>query len=181
MREREVVRTVSLGIRKWVLCSLAVIGAATGCHEDPNKTKIMYMPDMVDGPMTRPQRTYIDPPDHAVARSAFLYPDTAEEAEKLLKNPYAKHPAKSWFLERGAEMYGIYCAPCHGAKGRGNGAVTDVFPKPPDLTAAVYRDRKDGFFFHRITFGYGLMPGYGHATDRDERWNIILYLRSLQD
>lgn len=145
---------------------------------DPKVPKVQYVPDMADAPTMKAQENYLDPPEHSVANNAVLYPKTAEEAEKVLKNPY---PATIEVVEAGKKMYGIYCVPCHGTDAKGVGSITDVYMPAPDLTAKAYIDRGDGFFFHRITFGaQAIMPGYGHATTVHERWQIIHYLRTLQ-
>ena len=155
--------------------ALVVAGFATGC--DRTIPKIQYVPDMADAPVLKAQRNFIEPPEHAVATNAVLYPKTVEEAEATLKNPL---PQDDRVLQLGERMFSTYCVPCHGAAAKGDGPITDVYPKPPDITSDVYQKRGDGFFFYRITFGANIMPGYGHATLPHERWAIVHYLRKLQ-
>ncbi len=151
---------------------------SAGCHRDGNTTKLQWMPDMADSPTVKPQEAYIDPPDHSVSTQAILYPATAEESEKLLQNPY---PASADMIAKGKTMYDTYCTVCHGPDAKGDGQITDLFPRPPDLTIDVYNKRGDGYFFHRITFGgVALMPAYGYAITPSERWQIVHYLRTLQ-
>jgi mono/diheme cytochrome c family protein len=155
--------------------ALVVAGFATGC--DRTIPKIQYVPDMADAPVLKAQRNFIEPPEHAVATNAVLYPKTIEEAEATLKNPL---PQDDRVLQLGERMFSTYCFPCHGAAAKGDGPITDVYPKPPDITSDVYQKHGDGFFFYRITFGGNIMPGYGHATLPHERWAIVHYLRKLQ-
>jgi mono/diheme cytochrome c family protein len=169
--------TKTLGLA--LLCQLVV--AACSC--DPNETKYQYMPDMVDGPQVKAQRSYIDPPEHAVARNAILYPNTVEEAEAQLTSPYPQ-PASAHVLEEGKKFFNIYCSVCHGESGKG-GLDTPLkgstFPPAPDLTSEMYTKRGDGFFFYSITNGSAIMPPYGDKISPEERWEITHYLRTLQN
>lgn len=148
-------------------------------NKTTNQTKLQYMPDMADAPTVKAQESYIDPPDYSVSTNAILYPDTPEESEKLLQNPYAKANPET-YMEDGKMLFETFCAVCHGPGAKGDGNIQDLFPTPPDLTTETYKNRGDGFFFHRITFGSAIMPSHGHAISQHERWQIILYLRSLQ-
>ncbi len=158
------------------LVLLLLLGA---CTQDGNQTKLQYMPDMADAPTVKPQLDYLEPPVGAVARDAILYPPTVEEAEKILQNPLGQVSPESPHFLNGKRLYEIQCTPCHGSSLKGDGSVTDMFPRPPDLTSGAYADRKPGFFFYRITFGSAIMPGYGHALDPKEIWEITSYVTSL--
>ena len=143
------------------------------CTQKTSKqTKLQYMPDMADAPTVKAQEDYLDPPAHSVARGSIRYADTAETSTLTAKG-------KPNFAQ-GKQLYETFCLVCHGTQGKGNGTIIDDFPRPPDITAQVYKERSDGFLFHRITFGTAIMPSYGHATSRAERWQIVYYLRSLQ-
>ena len=147
-------------------------------QDDEVQTKLQYMPDMADAPTVKAQEDYLNPPDGAVAVNAILYPATAEESETVLRNPFRPNPQD---LEAGKELFATFCVPCHGATGKGNGTVIEKgFPNPPDITGPDYAKREDGYFFHKITFGGAMMSGYGHAISPQERWQIVLYLKSLQ-
>ena len=169
MRSRHI---IGLGL---ILLSL------TSCKwGDPSKTKLQYMPDMADAPVVKAQREYLDPPVGSVANNAILYPKTPEEAETLLINPFTGRWDEDKHKEKGKQLFGIYCAVCHGQAANGQGNISDKFPPASDLTLDLYKNRKDGFFFHRITFGSAIMPSYGHSISPHERWQIILHLRDLQ-
>jgi mono/diheme cytochrome c family protein len=180
-----------------VVTTLALAGLVTSCMKsgnpvehtgvtgaiakliggDPTQTKVQYVPDMADSPTMKPQESFLEPPEGAVASNAVLYPKTIEEAEANLKNPL---PNDQQVVALGEKMFNTYCIPCHGAAAKGDGSITDVYPKPPDITTEMYQKKGDGFFFYRITFGANIMPGYGHATAPHERWAIVHYLRKLQ-
>ena len=135
----------------------------------------------------KPHRNYLDPPPNSIAYNAVIYPKTAEETEKNFKNPLmgSRSYQKSSFtfkknILEGKDLFGDFCYPCHGLKGVGDGPVVGKYPRPPDITKSPYTERGDGFFFYIITFGRSIMPAYGHAISYQERWQIILYLRTLQ-
>jgi mono/diheme cytochrome c family protein len=152
-------------------------GSLTGCRYDGTGTKMQWAPDMADSPANKAQRSYLDPPEGAVAMNALLYPKTPEEAEVQYTMPeaLANDPRG---LEKGKQLFNTFCIPCHGADAKGGHLNPAI--QPPDLTHPSYVARKDGFFFYRITFGANVMPGYGYAISTWERWFIIRYLRTLQ-
>jgi mono/diheme cytochrome c family protein len=100
-----------------------------------------------------------------------------EEAAKI-SNPV---PATAKSIENGKRFFQIYCAVCHGTDGKGMGPVASKFVPPPDITQAFFRARTDGFLYETIRRGGPLMPGQGEALSSKERWDIVNYLRSLQE
>lgn len=91
-------------------------------------------------------------------------------------------------LNRGRERFGIYCAPCHGDDGYGNGsinarAIEKAEPKwvpAANLHTDAVRGRADGHLFNTITNGIRNMAGYGSQISPADRWAIVAYLRALQ-
>lgn len=84
-------------------------------------------------------------------------------------------------LRRGRERYGIYCAPCHGAAGDGDGMVAERgFPHPPSYHEPRLRQAPDRHFFDVISAGYGAMYPYGDRVAAPDRWAIVAYIRALQ-
>jgi mono/diheme cytochrome c family protein len=142
---------------------------------------MQYFPDMADSPAFKTQGNYIDPPEGSISRTAILYPDTVEEAEKVLKNPFRGTPNEGEHLANGQHLFETYCAICHGPNGDGSGNISDVFPRPPDLRADLYKTKQDGFYFYRMTFGSSVMPSYGDKITASERWDINLYITHLQN
>jgi mono/diheme cytochrome c family protein len=85
-------------------------------------------------------------------------------------------------LARGEERYGIFCLPCHGPTGAGDGLVVQHgFPEPPPLTIERLRDAPVGRLFQVITAGIGPMPPYGPMIPPRDRGAITAYLRALQE
>lgn len=88
----------------------------------------------------------------------------------------------SAMLARGHERFDIYCAPCHGKLGDGNGITKKVGDMP---AVANLHDRRivelaDGDIFNTITRGKGLMGAYGPMVPVEDRWAIVAYTRALQ-
>jgi mono/diheme cytochrome c family protein len=84
-------------------------------------------------------------------------------------------------LERGRQRYGIYCQPCHDARGDGKGILFERGNVP---TASFHQDKilkyPDGQIFDVITNGTGLMSGYRWPIPPADRWAIIGYVRELE-
>lgn len=84
-------------------------------------------------------------------------------------------------LLRGRQRFDIYCAPCHGLSGDGNGYITARgFPHPPSYHTDRLRAAPDSYFFAVITQGYGDMYSYADRVAPDDRRAIIAYIRALQ-
>lgn len=161
------------------MLSFLVFAGLTACKDDPSISKMQYVPDMADAPTVKAQESFLEPPEGSISLNTAIYPDTVEEAEKSLFMP-AELQQDSQAEVAGEHLWDTYCVVCHGPTGHGDGSVTDLFPRPPDLTLPVYQERTDGFFFYRITFGSAIMPSYGDKIDIAERWQIVKYLRKLQ-
>ena len=91
-------------------------------------------------------------------------------------------PVTGPLLQRGRERFNIYCTPCHGALGDGNGITKKIGVMP---TVANLQDKRivemaDGEIFNTITFGKGLMGAHGPMVPLADRWAVIAYLRALQ-
>ncbi len=84
-------------------------------------------------------------------------------------------------LTRGGQRYDIFCAPCHGRTGDGDGMIVQRgFPHPPSFNADRLRQAKAGHFYDVITNGYGVMYSYGDRVASADRWAVIAYIRALQ-
>lgn len=84
-------------------------------------------------------------------------------------------------VQRGAEVYSVFCAACHGAGGAGDGPVAKRgFPPPPPLTTGKSAQMKDGQVFHILSYGQGSMAPMAAQLARERRWDVINYVRSIQ-
>src|SRR5208282_4579424 len=91
-------------------------------------------------------------------------------------------PVTGELLQRGRERFDIYCAPCHGKLGDGNGITKKlgVMPAVANLHDRRIVDMPDGEIFHTITLGKSTMSAYGPLVPVQDRWAMIAYLRALQ-
>jgi len=86
-------------------------------------------------------------------------------------------------LERGQDRYEIFCAPCHGKTGAGNGIIMrGNYGYPPASSYHIdrLRDASDGYLYDVISNGVRNMPAYGHQVSVRDRWAIVTYIRALQ-
>lgn len=87
-------------------------------------------------------------------------------------------------IAEGQRLFTNMCAICHGASGNGQGTIVangKYKAVPPSYFAEGYIDMPDGKMFHSITYGKNAMGSYAYALNKKERWQIILYINSLQD
>ncbi len=90
------------------------------------------------------------------------------------------------FARRGQERYEIYCSPCHGFDGRGEGVVpTRIKAQGGNWAARNLTEPKttlmpNGQIFNTISNGYNTMMGYANQIPHADRWAIVLYVRALQ-
>ena len=90
-------------------------------------------------------------------------------------------PVTAATLARGQERFGIFCAPCHGPLGDGDGLVARRgFPNPPSYHSDRLRNAPDSHLFAVITHGYGAMYPYANRVPPADRWAIVAYIRALQ-
>ena len=84
-------------------------------------------------------------------------------------------------LDRGRDRFNIFCAPCHGLAGDGDGVIVQRgFQPPPSYHIDRLRNAPIGHFFNVITNGLGAMYPYGYRVLPRDRWAIIAYIRALQ-
>ncbi len=93
-----------------------------------------------------------------------------------LVNPVARTSAS---INRGQELYRIYCVPCHGPAGQGDGPIVAKFIRPPSLTAPQAKAYTDGYLYALLSSGRGLMPPYGDKIRGEDRWDVVNYLRAV--
>ena len=90
-------------------------------------------------------------------------------------------PVTQEVITRGKVRYEIYCAPCHGEGGAGNGMIIQRgFSKPPDYVEQRLVDAPVGHLYDVITNGYGSMYSYASRVSPRDRWAITAYIRVLQ-
>jgi mono/diheme cytochrome c family protein len=102
---------------------------------------------------------------------------TADES-KATSPPFALTPQA---LDRGQERFNIYCSPCHGRLGYGDGMVVQRgFLAPPSYHIDRLRQAPVGHFYDVMTNGFGAMPSYADKVAPQDRWAVAAYIRALQ-
>jgi high-affinity iron transporter len=85
--------------------------------------------------------------------------------------------------DRGRVLFLDNCSPCHGAEADGHGpASVGLSPPPANLAGSdVVPSHSDAYLFYRISVGKRgtAMPSFQHSLSEDERWQLVVYLRSL--
>lgn len=91
------------------------------------------------------------------------------------------YPVTEAMVKRGQDRFNIYCSPCHGRTGRGDGMIVRRgFHKPPSYFEARLMNAPVGHFFDVITNGFGAMQDYKAQVAVRDRWAIAAYIRALQ-
>ena len=84
-------------------------------------------------------------------------------------------------LERGQAQYQVFCAPCHGRTGRGDGMIVQRgFKRPSSYHVDRLRQMPIGYFYDVVTNGFGAMSDYSAQVPPADRWAIAAYVRTLQ-
>jgi mono/diheme cytochrome c family protein len=90
-------------------------------------------------------------------------------------------PITAEVMQRGHSRYDIFCSPCHGFDGTGNGMIVQRgYTPPPSLADDRLRAAAPGHFVDVMTTGTGSMPSYAAQVDPVDRWAIAAYVRALQ-
>ena len=105
----------------------------------------------------------------------------AGEQVYLPSHYYNDEDIKKNNVSEGKRLYTIFFAHCHGKKGNGDGKVITVggYPAAPPAYNTL-KDRKPGSVFHTITHGKNAMGPHGSQLNKDERWKVTMYVRTLQ-
>jgi len=118
-------------------------------------------------PMAFPKRSV------PVPGTATMHVADQDAATKLV-NPI-QPTAES--VTKGRQLFMIYCTPCHGTSGTGNGTVGEkLILRPFDLTSDMVQTLPDGFIFGYLTFGGAVMPSYANDLSPTERWHVINFV-----
>jgi mono/diheme cytochrome c family protein len=103
--------------------------------------------------------------------------DSLELASRKLKNPL---DSTVQVIAEGKVLYETYCQHCHGAKGAGDGKVSEKYNGIANLNGDAIKNVSEGHIFHVITNGKGLMWAHGSQITVEERWKISKYVKVLQ-
>jgi mono/diheme cytochrome c family protein len=171
---------------------LASVLAFSSCHIDKSKPNFELIQDMMESPAIKAQEYDATSPNHSGMRvppegtqpQGFVpYKYAADlEGAKGNKNPFAGQLDED-ALKVGVKYYTIHCTLCHGANGEGGEKSSigeKMALKPPALTSNKIKGWTDGQIYHVITVGQGMMGPYAAHIPEKYRWQVVNYIRSLQ-
>lgn len=146
------------------LLAVLLAGCDQNMEEQPAGRSYSALPQLGSGEM----RT---PPPGTVGQDDAAREQAAQQKPQLT----------SALLARGQDRFNIYCSPCHGRTGQGNGRIVQRgMPHPTSYHDPRLRAADDQHFFDVITHGYGAMYSYAMRVSPQDRWAIVAYIRALQ-
>ena len=164
-----------------VLCVVALC-ATTGCgirkamYDQPKVRTLAESEFFEDGSSARALV------ENTIAQG-FLYEDAHLYDGKVDGKPAEifPFPVTKEVVKRGQSRFNVYCMPCHGVVGAGDGMVVQRgFKVPPSYHIDRLRQAPPGYFFEVITRGFGTMNSYAAQVKAEDRWAIVAYIRALQ-
>jgi mono/diheme cytochrome c family protein len=179
----------------WIPIALAV-RARTVKKTEP---RVHIIPDMDNQPKVKAQSRFIlfadrrgmrPPVEGTVARGSVIGSPAVEHG-KSTDGAWigaVPVPVNLTLLERGRQRYDIYCSPCHGLSGYGDGMVArradqlqeGTWTPPTSFHTDLVRTRPPGHLFNTISNGIRNMPSYGSQISVADRWAIVAYVAALQ-
>jgi len=175
---------------KGLLIFVFVVVGIQSCA-DSSKPNYQYFPNMYE-PVG--YETYADtdafangieaqiPVEGSVARGwqPYDYPDTNEGYEAAKVELVSPLISSEDHLANGKELYGIYCAVCHGTKGDGQGIL---MTREKFLGVPSYADREitPGSIYHVLMYGKNAMGSHAGQVNAEERWQIAQHVMELRN
>jgi len=186
------------------------LATLSSCVSDENSPGVEYMPDMYRSPAIEAYVDYGQDPfyvgdslvraqngtmsarkpvegtvpfsENGTGWVGFPYPydDTPEGydlAGAELKNPVA---LTAEVYNEGARLFDVFCTHCHGAEGKGDGKIVTNGNFPPVPAYDGIEGLNEGKMFHTLTYGKGNMGSHASQLDKEERWKVIWFVKSLQ-
>ncbi len=152
-----------------------------------------YFPDMfyseayetyTPNPNFKDDKTMLEPVEGTVPQGMMPFGYTLDDEDRVrageeLSNPYSN---EEFVIEKGKDLYRVFCANCHGESGKGDGYLYTsgkYIVVPRTLVGETARNLKDGEIYHSITLGFGSMGAHGAMIKPDDRWKIVSYIRKI--
>jgi mono/diheme cytochrome c family protein len=172
-------RAVAVQVRAVALLVLAF--ATAGCrqdmHDQPKFIPLRPSTFFDDGRSARPLVEGTVPRGQLNEDAAF-YTGKGPDGKPLDAIPF---PVTKETVERGQERFNIFCAPCHGRLGNGDGMIVRRgFRRPPSYHIDRLRSVPNGYIYDVISKGFGAMSDYAAQIPPADRWAVVAYIRALQ-
>ena len=159
-----------------VLVALAGLGCRQDMHDQPKYKPFRQSEFFANGMAMRP---FVE---GTVARGtlredAALF--TGKDGDAFITE--IPIPVTAELLERGRGEFQVFCSPCHGRTGMGDGVIVQRgFKRPISYHVDRLRQTPVGYFYDVMTNGYGAMSDYASQVPVEDRWAIAAYIRALQ-
>lgn len=166
-------RTTHLAL---IAASLIVAGCRQDMHDNPRYDPLEQSDFFRDG---RSQRPLVP---NTVPRG-FLHADEFYYTGKVNGQLATEFPVPvtADLMLRGQERFNVFCTPCHGRTGLGDGMVVRRgYRRPVSFHDDRMRQAPPGYFFDVMTHGFGAMPDYAAQIPVADRWAIAAYVKALQ-
>ena len=159
-----------------VVGTVALAGCRQDMHDAPRYNPLRPSVFFANGSSTRPLLA------NTVARGQL------REDRHLYEGIVDGKPAETFpfpiteeVMRRGQERFNVFCSPCHGRTGEGNGMIVQRgFRQPPSYHEDRLRNAPVGYFFDVMTHGFGAMQDYASQLPVADRWAVAAYIRALQ-
>ena len=177
-------------MRYKIIFALTFLGILLKSCADSSRPNYQYFPNMYEsiGYDTYSESDAFNnnieaqiPVEGTIARGwePYDYPDSNEGYEAAKLNLISPLEANDTNLKNGKELYGIYCAVCHGNKGDGQGIL---MKREKFLGIPSYADREitPGSIYHVLMYGKNAMGSHAGQVNSEERWQIAQHVMELR-
>jgi len=170
-------KSLATSLAALALMSVTAAGCRQDMHDAPRYDPLEASDLFLNGSSARPLV------EGTVSRGdlradTYLYTGKGADGQPVTAFPFAITRTE---LDRGQERFNVYCSPCHGRTGEGNGMVVQRgYRQAQSLHINRLKAAPAGYLFDVITNGFGVMPDYRAQIPVQDRWKIIAYVRALQ-
>jgi len=156
---------------------ILLAGCRQDMHDQPKYIPLRPSNFFADGRSARPLSEGTVARGHLNDDTAF-FTGKGPDGKDVNEFPF---PVTKEVILRGQQRFNVYCTPCHGRLGNGEGMVVKRgYRHPPTYHMDRLRQAPQGHFFDVITNGFGAMPDYAAQIPPADRWAIVAYIRALQ-
>ncbi|MCZ4245208.1 c-type cytochrome [Pedobacter punctiformis] len=194
--------TLAMNKNKFVYAAfLAIAFAATlSACRDKRSTGLEYARNMYD-PIAynpdQPNKNFKDgktaqlPPANTKPvgfKEYDEYPNTKEGYEAAGASMVNPLPVDTTNLAEGKHSFIVFCAPCHGEKGDGQGHLVKIekfngvpsYHEGSSSRGGAMKDLTAGKIYHTITYGVNNMGSHASQISPTDRWKVVMYVQQLQ-
>ncbi len=169
------------GVGASLVLTLVLMALLTACYQQQMGSQPRYdplEPAALFGDGQSARQPLADTVARGQLRDDTLLSTGQENGQVATRFPF---PVTHDVLVRGRDRFEVFCSPCHGRTGDGNGMVVQRgFIPPPSFHTDALRQAPVGHLFEVATQGLGAMPSYAAQVSVRDRWAIVAYIKALQ-